>query len=130
MKIEIENEIYNLPRLNEKNVRKYFEVINNYSLVAGSVPPYDDSKTPAQNMYDYISTDPMANKWETEGDWLDTVNGVFDRYFCSSIGEYIDFVIKDMIATECDNCYTIFDGKSITITKTESAYITQIKKAA
>jgi hypothetical protein len=89
--------------------------MNTISLVAGCVF-YDDRLSPEENMVKMCS-ESIGTKYETELDWVDCVNGVFDRCMNETFDEHFNEIFHKMIYGNIDCGMTVFKGEFYTIEK-------------
>jgi hypothetical protein len=121
MILKIRNENYNLPNFNEVNCRKYFDMLNSISLVAGSII-YDNKFSPEENMIKMCS-ETIGTKYETELDWIDCVNGVFDKCMNETFDEHFNNIFQSMIHGNIDYGMTAFKGEFYTIERNSHKFI-------
>ena len=105
-----------LDKITMENVKKYFNVMDKLSMVSGSVPRYNSSLSPIENMNRMLS-DTIIMEGELRGDWNDAINGVFDIYLHETFEEHKNRVFKEMSRLGVGSSLTMWNGKMFTVRK-------------
>jgi hypothetical protein len=114
--IRVNGENITLKNVTKENVQKYFNVMKKLSLLCGDVPTYNHLISPQENLTKMLDGG-IGMKWEIEGDWNDTINGVFDQYMNNTFEQHIFNTFNNMIYHNVNESFTVYDGKSYSVEK-------------